>query len=553
MPATPVSDLTFGREVLTAAMPVLVEFSAAHSPSVAVLEELSCALEGRVKIVKVDVDRNPSLREDHAVRGLPALILFKHGKAIARRLGGRVSKAELDEWIDGALILALATHKSCAGKSVTDFKLANGLHVVVIPDHRVPVVTHLTWYKVGAADEPKDFSGLAQLVAQLSMKSLNSIADGDYSRAIARLGGTMNLHCRRFATTYWQRIPKEALRLVMAQEADRMATLRVTDEEMATERMAMREQRGESVDIERYAHLTEKMHEALYRAHTFRLQSQGLAEEVARLSREDVLRFHQHYYAPNNAIVVVAGDVTPEDVKLLAVETFGRIAANPAFDLDFGRRESIKTAVQPIVARVTLDDVRLEAPYFRRIYAVPGYGSAGAGETEALQVLAQILIPGAASRLHRKLVIDEGLATSIEGSFVSIGREASEIALSVVAKDRDLRAVEAAVNAAVDDIREHGVSQAELRCAKKSLIAYRIYRGGNQLELARSHARAAALGRTLADVEDWPAAISRVTADEVWKAARTHLLARRAVSGWLSAPSKRVRRAAPSAAERRSG
>lgn len=550
-----VSDKTFGREVLGAALPVLVEFSAEHAPFNATLDELSAELVGKLKIVKVDVDRYPDLRAEYEVRGLPALILFKHGKPVARRVGGLASKSELAEWVDGALVLALATRRTSAARSATEFKLENGLHVIVIPDNRAPVVTQLVWYKVGTAAEPKDFYGLARFLEHLSFKSLNKVTGGDYARWIARTGGETNAGCDRGATTFWQRVPRDQLRVVMDLEADRMANLHLTDKEVATEREVVLEQRRSSIDLEPYARLAEKMRAALHRAHTYRLQSINLANEISRLSRDDVLRFHKLHYAPNNAILVVSGDVTAEEVKRLADETYGQVPANPDFDRHLVGRGRLKVPPQTEVRRVTLEDPRADTARFRRSYAVPAYGTASAGEMEAFDVLAKVLAGGVASRLYRKLVIDDKVATFVSGAYLSNGLNSGELALSVVANANDLEAVEAAVDEAIEDIRLNGVSQEEVRCAKKAVMAEYIFRGGDQLNLARRHARAAAAGLTIKDLEDWPAAISRVSAADVRKVAKTYVVPRHSVTGWLSARSdgKRARRAGPSAAERRLG
>jgi zinc protease len=552
MPPAAVSDQTFGREVLGAALPVLVEFSAEHAPFNATLDSLSAELAGKLKIVKVDVDRHPDLRTEYGVRGLPALILFKHGKPVARRLGGLASKSELAEWVNGALILALATRRTSASRSATEFKLANRLHVVVIPDNRAPVVTQLVWYKVGTAAEPKDFSGLVRFLEHLSFKSLNKITGGDYTRSIARTGGETNGRCDRGATTYWQRVPRDQLRMVMELEADRMANLRLTDEEVATEREVILEMRHSSIDLEPNARLAEKMRAALYRAHTYRLQSIDLANEISRLTRDDVLRFHKLHYAPNNAILVVSGDVTAEEVKQLATETYGQVPANPDFDRHLVGRGRLKVPPQTEVRRVTLEDPRADTARFRRNYAVPAFDTALAGEMEALDVLAKVLAGGTASRLYRKLVIDGKVATFVSGTYLSNGSNSGELALSVVANANDLEAVEAAVDEAIEDIRLNGVSQEEVRCAKKSLMAEYIFSGGDQLDLARRHARAAAAGRTIKDLEDWLAAISRVSAADVRKVAKTYVVPRHSVTGWLSArrDSKRARRTEPPAVER---
>lgn len=532
MTTATVSEKSFGPEVLGAAMPVLVEFTASHAPVNAAVD----ALAGNVKVFKVDVDRNPALKEEYAVRGLPTLILFKHGKPVVRRVGGQLSKAELEEWIDGALILALATRRTSAARAASQFTLANGLKVVVIPDCRLPVVTHLAWYKVGAADELKDFSGLANLVMNLSFKCMHRIPDNNLLQVMARAGGEINGHTGRAATCYWQRVPREELRLAMALEASRMTSLDITEEELATERNVVLEQLRLGIDIEPQARLAEKMLAAAHRAPTYRSPPLELASEIMHLQRSDAVRFHKRHYAPNNVILVVAGDVTPEEVRRLATNIYGNIPAN----LDIGEKDKAKPGLQPATARIALEDARSTTALFCRSYAVPAYGSAAAGEAEALEVLANILAGGIASRLWRRLIIEDKIATALSGAYSCNAVHGGEIAMSVLANASELQEVEAAVDAAIEDVRENGVSQAELHCAKKTLVANQIYRDGDQLGLASRYARATALGRSIADVEDWPAAVSRVSAAGVQRVAKMHLIAGRSVTGWLS-PRRRRR------------
>jgi zinc protease len=549
MPPAAVSDKTFGREVLGSAIPVLVEFTAAHAPSNAALDDLSSDLAGKLKVVKADVDQHPTLKEEYGVRGLPTHILFKFGKPVSRRLGGLSSKAELVEWIDGALILALATRRTAAARSATEFKMANGMEVVVIPDHRAPVATHMIWYKVGSADEPKGLSGLARFLEHLTFKSLDKIAEGDFGKTILRIGGDTNASVHRDATTFWQRVPREHLNTVMRMEADRMINLRLTEDEVATEREVILEQRRTHIENEPGARLFEKMHAALYRAHPYGLPAIGLANEICRLSRDDVLRFHRLHYSPNNAILVVSGDVTPEEVKQLAAEIYGKIPINP----HVGQRGRPNVLPQIAARRVALEDPRSETAKLYRSYAVPGYGTAACGEAEALDVLARILALGTTSRLYRKLVIEDKVATKTWGGYLGHVVEAGELAVSVLASNGDLGAVEAGVDEAIEDIRRNGVSQAELSCAKRSMVAGHIYNSDDQLDLSHLYGSAVAIGRTISDTEDWPAAISRVSAADVRKVARTYIIARRSVTGWLSRKldGKNVRRPESSAVERR--
>ncbi|WP_171988094.1 insulinase family protein [Hyphomicrobium sp. NDB2Meth4] len=529
MPLAAVSEKTFGREVLGAAIPVLVEFSAEHAPSHAALDDLSNEMAGTIKVVRVDVGQHPTLKDEYGVRGLPTHILFKFGKPVSRRLGGLSSKAELREWIAGALILALATRRISIARSATHFKMANGMEVVVIPDHRAPVVTHMVWFRVGAADDPKDFSGISRLVEHLTFKSLDRITDGDFSKTILRLGGQADAFIYRDATVFWQSVPGDQLKMAMESEVDRMINLHVTDDEVASERGVILEQRRSEMANDPGARLVHEMNAALYRAHPYGRPVFGLPSELARLSREDVQRFHKLHYAPNKAILVVSGDVTSEEVKQLAHETFGRIPANP----NVAQRPRLKEPPQIAARRVTLEATHSKTARFYRTYSLPGSATAARGETEALEVLAKILARGITSRLYRKLVIEDKISTSVTGNYLGNTLEAAELELMALATDGDLSAIEAGVDEVIEDIRKNGVTQEELACAKRSLVAGYIYGSADQFTLSQRYGWAAALGLTIKDAEDRPAAISRVSAADIAKVATKYLIARRSVTGWL--------------------
>lgn len=523
-----VSDKTFGQEVLGAEMPVLVEFSAEHAPSNAALDELSRELAGKIKVVTVDVDRHSTLKDEYAVRGLPALIIFKYGKPVARRVGSLLSKLELREWIDGALILALATRRTAVGRSASSFKMANGMEVVVIPDHRAPIVTHMVWYRVGAADEPKYFSGVARLLEHVTFRSLAKIADGDFCATISRMGGETDAVGYHDATMFWQRVPKHHLKTAMEFEVDRMINLRLAADDVTAERGAILEQRRSAIASDPGGRLVEDMMAALHRGHPYGLPANGLPREVMRLETEDVLRFHQQHYAPNNAILVVSGDVIPEDVSRLAHETFGKIAPKHV------PRSRLRAAPQMAPRRMAIVDPRSETARFYRAYAVPGHATGSRGEAEALLVLTRILAVGMASRLYRKLVIANKVASSVWGTYSGQMVGDGMLMLIVMAADADLSAVEGRVDEVLEDIRKDGVTQEELACAKRSLVANYIYDGADQFALSIRHGWAAVLGLTTEDVENRPAAISRVSAADVAKVATKYVVARRSVTGWLS-------------------
>jgi zinc protease len=433
------------------------------------------------------------------------------------------------------LALVQQTLQTKAAVRAAEFKLPNGLHVVVIPDHRAPVVTQMVWYRVGAADEPPGVSGIAHFLEHLMFKSTEKIPSGEFSKIIARLGGTDNAFTSNDTTAYYQRIAKDRLPQMMAMEADRMVNLRLTNIEVTTERQVILEERRTRVENNPMAILDEQMGAALYLSHPYGIPTIGWEQEMAKLSREDALSFYKQHYAPNNAILIVSGDVTAEEVKRLAEDTFGRIPANPA----------IKPRVRPqepphrASIRVELKDPRAGKPSLRRYYLTPSYTTAAPGEAEAIDLLMKIVGGGATSRLYRQLVVEDRVASSAGGYFGGSGLDSSKIGIYAVPADGvTLDALEAAVEAVLAEVREKGVTEAELERAKRTYLADYIYESDNQSTLARRYGWALTSGTTVADVEAWPDRIAKVTREDVKKAAEAYFDIRRSVTGRLlpSAP-----------------
>jgi zinc protease len=429
-------------------------------------------------------------------------------------------------------MLAFAQHITAARAEprASEFTLANGMQVVVIPDHRAPVVTHMVWYKVGAADEPKGVSGIAHFLEHLMFKSTDKIAVGEFSKIISRLGGQDNAFTGQDVTSYHQRISKERLATLMEMEADRMANLRLTKEEVATERQVILEERRSRIDNNPTALLDEQMNAALYLSHPYGIPVIGWEHEMAKLSREDALRFYKRYYAPNNSILIVAGDVTPEEVKALAEETYGKVPANPEVD---GRKRPQEPA-HIAARRLVLKDPRAGNASFHRYYVAPSYTTARPGESEALELLMKIVADGSTSRLYKKLVVEDKIAATSGGDYSGWGLDGGAISIYAVAGNgAGLDKIEAAVDGVLEDVRANGVTSAELERAKKTFLADYIYESDNQASLARRYGWALAVGRSIADIESWPQAIAKVTPEDVKKAAADYLDQRRSVTGWL--------------------
>lgn len=426
-----------------------------------------------------------------------------------------------------AQLASAANEKSRIGS----FTLDNGLQVVVIPDHRAPVVTHMVWYKVGGADEPKGSSGIAHFLEHLMFKSTEKIPVGEFSKIVARLGGQDNAFTGHDATAYFQRVAKDRLPKMMEMEADRMVNLRLTEKEVLTERDVILEERRSRVENSPAAILSEQMDATLYLAHPYGIPIIGWAHEIAKLSRDDALNYYKHFYAPNNAIVVVAGDVTVEEVKPMAEATYGNLPANPAVGAS---RERPQEPPAVSARRVTYQDPRAGKASLHRDYLAPSYSTAEPGEAEALDLLGKILAHGTTSKVYKKLAVQDKVASSTGGYYDGSGLDGGKISMYLIAADSsNLEEVEKGLDSVIADVRENGVTEAELTRAKNSYIATYTYESDNQMTLARRYGWALSLGRTIEQVDTWPEAIAKVTASDVLKVARKYLDPRRSVTGLL--------------------
>lgn len=429
------------------------------------------------------------------------------------------------------MMLALAPSKVSAQPTISEFTLDNGLQVVVIPDHRAPVVTHMIWYKVGAADEPKGVSGIAHFLEHLMFKSTEKIPLGEFSKIVARLGGQDNAFTGHDVTSYFQRIAKERLKTVMEMEADRMVNLRLTEPEVLTERDVILEERRSRIENNPAAILDEQMSATLYYSHPYGIPVIGWEHEMAKLSREDALDFYKLFYAPNNAVLVVAGDVTVDEVKTLAAEAYGKIPANPEVA---SARNRPTEPPQRAARRVKYSDPRAGNASFHRDYIAPSYMTAKAGDAEALDLLMKIAGDGPTSRLYKRLVVEDKIASSAGGRYSGSGLDSGTISLYAVAeKPEDLPKIETTLDEVLDDIRKNGVSEDELTRAKSNYIARYIYQNDDQTSLARRYGWGVSLGRTVQQIQSWPDDISKITTDDIRRVANAYLDLNHSVTGYL--------------------
>ena len=437
--------------------------------------------------------------------------------------------------IGAAALLATALAVSAAsaqtsGIKISDFTLSNGLELVVIPDRRAPVVTHMIWYKVGSADETPGISGLAHFLEHLMFKGTAKHPTGEFSKVVATIGGQENAFTSSDYTGYYQRVPTEQLKTVMEFEADRMTGLQLTDAVVLPERNVILEEENQRIGNNPRARLGQQIDAALFLNHPYGRPVIGWRHEMEQLSRDDALAFYRRFYGPNGAVVVIAGDVEPEQTRKLAEETYGKIKRN---DLIAPRKRPQEPP--PIAPRsLTLADARVEQPFLQRAYLVPSFATAQRGESEALEVLAHILGSGSSSRLYRTLAVDKPVAVMAAAGYDSSALDMSKF--SIYGSPRPgvtLQQFETEADAVIAEVIAKGVSADELERAKSRLIADAIYAQDNQATMARWYGGALMTGASVQDVQRWPERIRAVTAAEVQDAARKWLDKRRSVTGFL--------------------
>ncbi|WP_244522961.1 pitrilysin family protein [Devosia sp. YR412] len=431
----------------------------------------------------------------------------------------------------GALLSASAWAQAAPEPAkVVDFTLENGLEVVVIPDRRAPIVTHMVWYKVGSADEAPGKSGIAHFLEHLMFKGTEKHPAGEMDRVIAEIGGYTNAFTTNDVTVYHQTVPPEFLPEMMDFEADRMRGLVLTEEVIGAERDVVIEERNQRVEGSPQALLSEEVSATLYQNHPYRIPTIGWLHEMEQLNRQDAVDFYDRYYAPNNAVLVVAGDVDAEEVRKLAEETYGKVPRGP--ELPPRIRPSEPT--HDTARTVTLSDPRVGLPSFSSSWVTPNYRTAEAGEAEALDLLSEILGGGSRSRFYQEIVVKTGIASAAGASYDGGAYDPASFTLYGMPQgEHTLADVEAAVSEQVARLIKDGVTAEELEAAKMRYVRSLIFARDEQDSMANIYGNRLANDGTIADIDAWSDRIKAVTPEQVQAVAQKYLDPKIAVTGYL--------------------
>ena len=417
---------------------------------------------------------------------------------------------------------------------VTSYTLDNGLQVVVVEDHRAPVVTNMVWYRVGSADEPPGKTGIAHFLEHLMFKGTKTLKPGDFSAIVSENGGVDNAFTSYDYTGYFQRVAVDRLPLMISLEADRMRNLVLTDAEVVPERSVVLEERNSRIENDPGGLFSEQRRAAMFMNHPYGNPIIGWRHEIEQLTLQDALDFYETYYAPNNAVLVVAGDAEPEAVLALAEEHFGPL--EPSENIPARVRPDEPPHLSPI--HMTYSDPRVRQPTFVRNYLAPVSRSRDPEKAAALMLLSELLGgSGISSVMGKKLQLEQKAAVYATAWYSSSSMDPDTFGLYVLpAPGIEMQDLEDAVDEVVAEFLVEGVDEDHLARLKTQMAAGQIYAQDDQQGVARRYGQALVTGLTIEDVQAWPDVVQGVTAEEIMAVAHDVLDINQSVTGWQLPP-----------------
>jgi zinc protease len=421
-----------------------------------------------------------------------------------------------------------------AFSNVTSFSLENGMRVVVIEDHRAPVVTHMVWYRAGASDENSGKSGVAHLLEHLLFKETENVENGEFSQTVAALGGSDNAFTSQDYTAYYQRVSKQYLDLMMYYESDRMKNLKISELDFNTELKVVIEERSQRTDSKPGALFNEQNMASLYLNHPYGVPIVGWRHELEDLDREDAIDFYKTYYSPNNAILIVSGDVDPENVQILANKFYGSLENTIYLDV----RKRPAEPPQIVERRLIFEDERVSQPYITRTYLAVERDPGQQREAAALTLLADLIgSDGIQSILGKTLQLDHKKAIYTNAYYNGLSYDDTNFSLIVVPNiDVTLLDIEVELDKVINTFISNGIDEDHLERIKFQHKAQQIYSLDSAYSQARRFGVALTSGLTIEDVLAWPKIIQDIKSSEILAAAVSLFKKESSVTGWIRKP-----------------
>ncbi len=395
------------------------------------------------------------------------------------------------------------------------FTLKNGMQVVVLPNHRAPVITHMLWLKTGSVEDPKGKSGIAHFQEHLMFKGTKTRKDGEYSKIISRMGGEENAFTSYDFTAYYATFGKENLEQVMALEADRLGNWRISQKQVDSEKLVILKERQQNVDNEPSPRFWEEMNAELFRGHAYARPVIGWKNEIENLSKADIEHFHEKYYAPNNIIAVISGDVTAAEIKPLAEKYYASLKPFPSVDPMMGELEKVE-----IERRLERTSPQVKETVWSMHFLTLPARSETIAQSDALSVLAKIMGDSRIGHLYRRLVRQEKLATNASISFDPVSRGWTRFSIVVTpSPTADLAKIEAIVREEIAKITAKPLPDSDIKNAVQAMDIETVYARDSVMGPAMIVGEALTSGLDLETIESWPIRIRAVNAAAVQDAA----------------------------------
>ena len=416
----------------------------------------------------------------------------------------------------GAVLALMQGGLAPAAANPHEKVLSNGLKVIVKEDRRAPTAAHMVWYRAGSVDEVDGTSGVAHLLEHMMFKGTPTVGAGEFSKRVAAAGGRDNAFTSRDYTAYFQQVPKESLEEMMRLEADRMRHLTLDPKEFDQEIKVVMEERRLRTDDEPTAQLMEQLNATAFMAHAYRRPVIGFMNDLEHMTVQDARDWYDRWYVPNNATLVVVGDVRASDVFALAEKYYGPIAARP-LPVRKPREEPVQVGARRLVVKAPADLPHLVMAYKAPTLRDPKNDRA----PYALEMLAAVLDGHDGARFSRRLVKEQGLAVSAGAGYDSTGRGPSLFVLSASPRvGKTVADLEAALRAEIARVQTEGVTAEELARAKAQVVAGEIYKLDSMFAQAMEIGQMETIGLSHRDSAVAIERLRAVTAAEVQAVAR---------------------------------
>ncbi len=425
--------------------------------------------------------------------------------------------------------LAIATSARAAVFRPESFTLANGLQIVIVQNRLSPAVSQMVWYKVGSADEPSGLSGLAHYLEHLMFRGTAEVPPGQFSRLIAGQGGNKNAFTSHDYTAYHEEIAADRLGMIMHLEADRMENLKITPETATPELDVVLSEREERTGNSPRGLFRERVQKALFPGHPYGIPVIGWRSEIEKITVDDVKNFYRRHYAPNNAAVIISGNVDTAEVLRLAAATFGR-----AQKRDVPLPRSFPEPEMPQEKRIVMTDARVQQPMLAIYTLAPSYATQKKNEAYALEVLNEALDGGEVGLLYKQLVVKKAAASGVGCSYNPSSRSSAEfIFYATPNPGRSTEELEKILLQTLRHLAQKGLNAETVAKAKERLSRSAIFARDSLTAPGYVFGEALTTDQTVEDVENWPEAIEKVTAKDVNAALQSLLANRRRVTGLL--------------------